>query len=49
MCDQPFPFDHDRYLVIDDTDEDMTQLLTVICERGYRPADDATEFAGGAS
>ena len=39
MRDQPTSFDHDRYLVIDDTDEDMTQLLTVICERGFRPAD----------
>lgn len=31
------PFDDDRYLVIDDTDEDMTQFLTVICDRGFRP------------
>ena len=24
--------DEERYLVIDDTDEDVTELLTVICE-----------------
>ena len=41
--------DDDRYLIIDDTDEDMTQFLTVICDRGYRPGLlDSTEF-GGAS
>ena len=45
MRDQPTSFDHDRYLVIDDTDEDMTQLLTIICERGYRPA--STARTGG--
>ena len=31
-------FDDDRYLLIDDTDEDMTQILTVVCEAGARPA-----------
>lgn len=45
MRAQPTCNDHDRYLVIDDTDEDMTQLLTVICERSFRPADIA--IAGG--
>ena len=29
--------DDDRYLVIDDTDEDITQILTVVCEAGARP------------
>lgn len=49
MYDQPTSFDCDRYLVIDDTDEDMTQLLTVICERSSQPAAIATDFAGDAS
>ena len=36
--DPQFPsFDDDRYLLIDDTDEDMPQILTVICEPGARP------------
>ena len=36
-------------LIIDDTDEDMTQFLTVVCDRSYRPdLLDSSEF-GGAS
>lgn len=38
----------DRYLIIDDTDEHVTQILFIACEsfgsRGYRPAD--TEGGG---
>lgn len=43
------PFDDDRYLVIDDTDEDVTQILTVICDRGFRPSLSERDLAGGAS
>jgi hypothetical protein len=33
----PVPeLDFDRYLVIDDSDEDITQILTVLCERTVR-------------
>jgi hypothetical protein len=35
----PVPeLDFDRYLLVDDSDEDMTQILTVLTER-TRPAD----------
>jgi hypothetical protein len=39
----------DRYLVIDDSDDDVTQILTVICESSgsRRPRKcDATEQGG---
>lgn len=49
MRDQFFPSDDDRYLIIDDTDEDATELLTIICDRGYRPSLIATDMTGGAS
>lgn len=49
MRDEFQPFDDDRYLVIDDTDEDMTQILTVICDRGFRPSLIERDLAGGAS
>ena len=33
----PVPeLDFDRYLVVDDSDEDITQILTVVCERTVR-------------
>ena len=35
----PVPeLDFDRYLVVDDSDDDITQILTVVCERTPRPA-----------
>ena len=49
MPDQFSSFDDDRYLIIDDTDEDMTQLITVISERGFRPACLDTHDCGGAA
>lgn len=49
MRDDFLPTDDDRYLIIDDTDEDATALLTVICERGYRPSLIDNDLAGGAS
>ena len=27
--------DFDRILLVDDSDEDMTQILTVLCERSF--------------
>jgi len=33
----PVPeLDFDRYLVVDDSDDDITQILTVLCERTVR-------------
>lgn len=29
--------DDDHYLLIDDTDEDITRILTIACEPGTRP------------
>ena len=49
MPDNFSPFDDDRYLIIDDTDEDMTQLITVISDHGHRPACLDTRDFGGAS
>ncbi len=33
----------DRYLLIDDSDEDTTQILTVLCERTLAARDTALE------
>ena len=35
--------DFDRYLLIDDSDEDMTQILTVLCERTCPARDTSLE------
>lgn len=43
--------DFDRYLIVDDTDDDVTQILTVICESSgsRRPgSSDASEQGGAA-
>ena len=49
MRDQLFHSDDDRYLVLDDTDENASELLTIICERGYRPSVIADDNGRGAS
>jgi hypothetical protein len=40
----------ERYLVIDDTDEDITEILTIICEGRPRAARSELDgWTGGAS
>lgn len=41
----------DRYLVIDDTDDDVTEILTVICESSgsRRPGSSDSFEQGGAA
>jgi hypothetical protein len=39
----------ERYLVIDDTDEDVSQILTIICDGRPRAArSDVSDLCGGA-
>ena len=40
--------DEERLLVIDDTDEDISQILTVICDGRLRPSIE-DRLIGGAS
>lgn len=44
------PADYDRILIVDDTDDDVTQILTVICESSgsRRPGSPDSFEQGGA-
>jgi len=40
----------DRFLIVDDSDEDVSQILTVICEGRPRTAQDQADgWTGGGS